>query len=129
MPLVWAHAEFLKLMVARSEGRPLERLDAVWSRWKGKRPRARNWHWRDSVPFDELPSGGTILVESDRPFTLHFGHDGWQEVRDEQSQPVGLDVQAVRLPAATLRGLGSLEFTRRFDDGWEGRDWQLTRRR
>lgn len=130
MPLVWAHAEFLMLMVARSEGRPLERLDAVWSRWKGKRPHSLNWHWRDSVPFDEFPTGCSILIESDRPFTLHFGHDGWKDVHEEDSQPVGLDVQAVRLSAASLRRHQTLDFTRRFGgDGWEGRDWQLTRQK
>lgn len=39
MPLVWAHAEFLKLLVARDRKRPLELLDAVWHRYQGSRRR------------------------------------------------------------------------------------------
>lgn len=125
MPLVWAHAEFLKLLVARGEGQPLERLDAIWSRWEGQRPRAVTWHWRDSVPFENMPRRRALLVEAVRPFTLHTGNDGWQGVYDAASRPVGLDIHAVRLDTASLRGHQTVEFTRRFEDGWEGRDWQI----
>src|SRR5690606_7621881 len=128
MPLVWAHAEFLKLLVARGEGRPLERTEAVWSRWGGRCPRATTWHWRDSVPFDALPAHHAVLVEATNPFTLHVGTDGWNAARDQASSPVGLDVHAVRLDAASLRGHRTVEFKRRFGDaggGWEEGEWQL----
>ena len=46
MPLVWAHAEFVKLLRARGTGRPLEMLEAVRARYDGLRPRADTWHWR-----------------------------------------------------------------------------------
>jgi glucoamylase len=35
MPLLWAHAEFLKLLVARESGRPAELLQAVELRYRG----------------------------------------------------------------------------------------------
>ena len=35
MPLVWAHAEFLKLLSAREHGRPVELLQAVEKRYGG----------------------------------------------------------------------------------------------
>lgn len=128
MPLVWAHAEFLKLLVARGEGHPLERTDAVWSRWSGQCPQAATWHWRDCIPFDALPARNALLVEATSPFTLHVGTDGWRDVLDQNSRPVGLDVHAVRLDAASLHGHQTVEFKRRFADdagGWEDREWQV----
>ena len=35
MPLLWAHAEFLKLLIARESGRPVELLQVVEQRYGG----------------------------------------------------------------------------------------------
>src|SRR3546814_3955026 len=57
MPLVWAHAEFLKLLPARQQGRPLELLASVERRYDPRRPVAAVWHWRRSEPFERLQIG------------------------------------------------------------------------
>ena len=52
MPLLWAHAEFLKLLIAR-ERRPIELLqvvDALPAAGHAYAARVRPWHWRDEVP-------------------------------------------------------------------------------
>ena len=38
MPLVWAHAEFIKLCFSRELGRPVDRPAAAWARYRGARP-------------------------------------------------------------------------------------------
>jgi hypothetical protein len=53
MPLVWAHAEFLKLLYARKEKRPLELLTCVEAHMRRK-PKAGTWHWCIDAPFDVL---------------------------------------------------------------------------
>ena len=35
MPLVWAHAEFIKLLISRHLGHPVDRPRAVWQRYRG----------------------------------------------------------------------------------------------
>ncbi|MBA3842864.1 MAG: glucan 1,4-alpha-glucosidase, partial [Actinobacteria bacterium] len=37
MPLVWAHAEFIKLLIACDTGRPVEQLDSTTERYRGER--------------------------------------------------------------------------------------------
>ena len=44
MPLAWAHAEFVKLLVSRQLGRPFDRPRAVWQRYRGAAADARNTH-------------------------------------------------------------------------------------
>ena len=124
MPLVWAHAEFLKLVYARAQGEPLELLPALKARYDGKRPNAPTWHWRSDTPFEALPEGKALLIEDRTPFTLHFGVDGWQGVREVAATPLGLGMYGVRMSAEQLGGARKLAFTRFYLDTaqWEGAD-------
>ncbi len=142
MPLLWAHAEFLKLLVARERRRPIELLRAVEERYLPGKDAAHGaggsgavqygtlaaaaWHWRDEVPVMQLEDGRALLIEARTPFILHFGFDGWQRVEERAAvmQPFGL--WAVRLHAEELAGAAYLQFTRRYDDRWEGVDHQIS---
>lgn len=121
MPLLWTHAEFLKLLVARDRGQPIEQLRSVTSRYAAvKVAQAAAWHWRDDVPVLQLEAGRDLLIEDRLPFTLHLGFDGWHSVRDEVAalQPFGL--WGVRLSHTELAGYMDLDFTRHYASGWEG---------
>lgn len=123
MPLMWAHAEFLKLVHARASGKPLELLRVVEERYAACRPEAGTWHWRSEAPFDALPQGRALLVEDARPFVARVGFDGWQAPRERPSEPLGLGMHGVRWSARELAGHATIEFTRRDADGrWEGVD-------
>lgn len=125
MPLVWAHGEYLKLYTARAGKRPIELLKAVEDRYAAATPAAATWFWREQAPVFGLPAGRALVIEADEPFTLHAGVDGWQAVDEHDSQPLGLGRHGVRLEPGRLTGHTSLEFTRRFESGWEGRDWRV----
>src|SRR5579864_1130223 len=128
MPLVWAHAEFLKLLAAVELGRPLELLDAVWDRYGGHPPTAARWHWRDTAPVTNLPGGRSLVIEARHPFSLHHGLDGWQRVQDQASQPLGLGMHGVVLEEKSLASAAELNFTRYLlDEGrWEGADHRVS---
>jgi glucoamylase len=123
MPLVWAHAEFLKLLAA-VHGRRVELLESVLARYGRTRPEADTWFWRHEVPVERLPAGRALVVEGARPFRVHFGWDGWQTLGDRESVPLGLARHGVRFEPGELAGRGSMEFTRFLHDEsrWEGSD-------
>ena len=127
MPLIWAHSEFLKLLRSRERQQPLELLDSVWSRYRGQRPEAATWHWRDQVPVSVLPAGRSLVIEDRREFVLHFGFDGWQRIEDIASRPLGLGMHGVHLDARRLARAISLQFTRLFraEERWEGIDHDI----
>jgi glucoamylase len=126
MPLAWAHAEFLKLYLACSGGRPFELLDAVAERYGAQMPAAGCWRWRNATPIGQLPVGRALAVECDVPFTLHFGWDGWEGVSDEDAAESMPGRWIVRFGADVLEGHDTLQFTRRFAGGWEGHDHEVT---
>jgi glucoamylase len=122
MPLVWAHAEFLKLAVARDQGLPIELMQDVWKRYAGKRPAAATWYWRSEAPFDRLPTDRSLVVEDSKPFLMHFGKDGWEDVEDRESKPLGLGMHGLRLERSELAAWSRLDFTRIYENRWESED-------
>ncbi|MEK0084853.1 glycoside hydrolase family 15 protein [Benzoatithermus flavus] len=127
MPLVWAHAEFLKLLTASERGAPHERLEAVRARYDGRIPSASTWHWRRTAPFTRLPPRRELLIEAPVPFVLHLGFDGWQRIEDRPSTPLPFGLHGIRFGRDELAGHTSLEFTF-FDPAsgqWSNEDHRL----
>ena len=125
MPLVWAHAEFLKLLIARDVGRPCERVRAVDERYAVPRP-ATAWHWRTDTPIDVLPVGRDLIVEASQPFSIRWGTDQWQNASERTAEAIGLGMYGVRFAADAFGAAREVNFTRRFVDDWEGIDYVVT---
>ena len=123
MPLLWSHAEFLKLLVARENGgRPIEMLADVERRYSGSAPVPAQSRWRSEAPVLRLAPGRELLVEDREPFTLHYGLDGWSDARERDAVPAAFSLWSIRLAPDELRGHATLVFTRRYGSRWEGRD-------
>ncbi|HZR93903.1 MAG TPA: glycoside hydrolase family 15 protein [Gaiellaceae bacterium] len=125
MPLVWAHGEYLKLYAARAAKRQIELLQTVEQRYGGTAPTAATWFWREQAPVTRLPPGRALVIEASEPFALHAGFDGWQAPGDRDSRPLGLGMHGVRIEHDELAEHASLEFTRRHESSWAGRDWRV----
>ena len=126
MPLLWSHAEFLKLLIAREHGAPVELLQAVVQRYGGASARtAAVWHWRHEVPIARLEAGRALRIECRQPFSLHFGFDGWQQIQDREAQFQLFGLWSVELTARELAAHAELNFTRRYESHWEGADHRV----
>ncbi len=123
MPLVWAHSEFIKLSLAYCTGTPVETLGSVVARYAMRRPEVEVRPWRTGMGAASIPATATLAIEDVRPFRLHFSTDGWQTVEDRASEPLPFGLHVVRLvpPAAAV----AIDFTRAYDDGWEGLDHRV----
>ena len=60
MPLAWAHAEFVKLLVSRQINRPFDRPRAVWQRYRGRRPVAAHAFWWPHAPIGAMRAGARL---------------------------------------------------------------------
>ena len=124
MPLAWAHAEYVKLLVSRQLGHPLDRPPAVWRRYGGRRPVARHAFWWSHAPIASFPAGASLVIALEAPAIVHWGHDGWRSVQDVPSTDTGLGFHVATLNTGALPLGTRIDFTwRRQDTGeWRGRD-------
>lgn len=127
MPLVWAHAEFIKLAVSRQLRRPFDRPDAVWQRYHGRRPAPDYALWMPRLPIDEIAAGQALRLCLPEPARVHWGVDGWQEITDTATRDHGLGTHVAEIPAARLAAKTSLDFTMQWiaSSRWEGRDYAV----
>ena len=125
-PLVWAHAEYLKLYASQRRAIAPDRLASVAARY-AVAPTVTVAHVRHAGEVEtEAP---TVLIETNEPFVLHVGIDGWQQVSEIASQDGPLGVPAVEIPASLWSGAARLNWTRRFvhSGAWEGVDHIISR--
>lgn len=130
MPLVWAHAEFLKLLRVATSKTPIEMLGCVRQRYQGTTSGGGCLHWRPKGRFKRLPPGRSLLIELKKPFQLHFSTDGWTTVKDRSSTPLPFDMHGVRFNASELEGMKLLSFTFKYPEkpypfNWERKDYEI----
>lgn len=111
MPLAWAHAEFIKLAASRAAGRPIDRLETVWARYRGVRPEAAWTIWTRGAPLTRRQPGTGVWIILPEPAMVHVGFDGWHAVADEPTLAHGAALHGVQLDAARLAGCRRLDFT------------------
>lgn len=128
MPLVWAHAEFIKLLISRHQGRPVDRPRAVWQRYRGQRPFARHAFWWPHAPIASLPAGTRLAVALPMAAVVHWGHDGWHDIADVPTCNTGLGFHVAALDVSRLSTGSRVDFTWRWQESgnWAGRDWAIT---
>jgi len=59
------------------------------------------------------------------PFTLHLGFDGWQRIEDRVAEPSAFGIWSVVLAESELLEAQELNFTRKYEWGWENRDQRV----
>jgi glucoamylase len=127
MPLVWAHAEFVKLAASRALGRPFDRPEAVWRRYGGQRPAPAEALWSPRAPIAQMRAGQALWLCLPRPARVHHGVDGWQATAESDTAENGLGQYVLALPTSGLAAGTRIDFTFFWPDSgsWEGRDHRI----
>jgi glucoamylase len=93
VPLVWAHAEYLKLLRSAMDGKVFDRIDAVYDRYSEEEGRK---HLRRDLavyslrrPIQSLPHGSTLRILDDTSFEVVWSADGWESTQKTVVQAMG----------------------------------------
>jgi glucoamylase len=128
MPLMWAHAEYLKLLRSVHDGRVFDRVPAV-ERFRATAPSlggVPDEVWKAARPIRSFRRGGRLRVQAPDPFRLHWSLDGWSSVRDDDATTVPLGLSYVDLEVDP-KAPGPLVFTFYWTapGRWDGRDQRV----
>ena len=126
MPLVWAHAEYIKLCLSHVQGHPVDRPDQTWERYHGQRPKIDYVIWSLKLKPRSIPLGKELRFLLHKPAQIHWGRNGWQEITDIDAQNFGMAYLA-SLPTARMEAGTTIEFTLYWKETeqWLGEDFQI----
>jgi glucoamylase len=102
MPLVWAHAEFIKLTKSLRLGRAVDRPEPVWLRYGGNKPRAARAHWTRRMRVGTIHAGQALRLVFAEPSVVHWAIDDWQQPRDTFTVVGMLGLQVADLASEAL---------------------------
>ena len=127
MPLVWAHAEYVKLRRSLADGRVFDMPDVTVRRYLPTPPASPYALWRFNNKARTMPAGKTLRVETRAAAVVHWSADGWQTVHDTATRDTGLGMHLADLPTTDLAAGTTVTFTFRWPpvDRWEGRDFAV----
>ena len=135
VPLVWAHAEYVKLVRSLEAGQLVDSIPEVAQRYVTRVPsptdRVEFWTFQRKDDPVKVRRGQVIRIPVDRPFQFRWTNDSWQTVHDLQSSPSVADqIHAVNFDTTPLAG-ARIDFTFYWpfywptDAHWEGRNFSI----
>jgi glucoamylase len=126
-PLMWAHAEYIKLLRSASDSRVFDMIDEVKDRYlePGRRP-SRLRVWKSNRRVKSVSPGDRLRIQATEPFTLHWSNDEWRHANDtgSTSTPIGFDYVDLDI-GANDRAPVRFTFNWRATRNWEGRDYAV----
>ena len=128
MPLMWAHAEYIKLLRSASDGRVFDLIPEVAHRYLGDRKACQPFEiWKPNRQVRVVKKGYTLRVQVPAPFRLHWTRDEWRTVKDTESAPTTLGIEFVDIPI-TAAEQAPIRFTFLWTASgrWDGRDYAAT---
>lgn len=128
MPLVWAHAEHIKLLRSLTDGAVFDRPPQPVRRYLREKRKARCRQWRPDWRTSTIPAGLVLRIDLAVPALVHWSTDGWNTRGDTRTTDVGLGIQSVELPIAQLPVGTTIVFTwlDLTNDKWLGQDHSVS---
>jgi len=126
MPLMWAHAEYIKLLRSTRDGEPFDHIAAVAERYQRHRPERRLEVWSFERRVRAVRRDAILRVEARAPFRLHWTKGEWPVAEDTASTPTVIGIHFVDIPIS--RGqTAPIRFTFFWPEAerWEGQDFEV----
>jgi len=126
MPLMWAHAEYIKLLRSLRDGVVFDLIPEVAEHFQRRRSRQSLEIWKFNRQITTVAPGCKLRIIADHPFILHWTMDEWRNQRDLPSTLSHQDLSYADLEIPREQS-APVRFTFRWsDDGrWEGRDYTV----
>ncbi len=124
MPLVWAHAEHIKLLRSLADAAVFDRPPQPVRRYLRDRKAARCRPWRPDWRMPSMPAGRVLRLDLPEAALVHWSLDGWQPRSDTKTTDTGLGIHTLELPTGDIAPGQTIVFTWRSEatGQWVGQD-------
>ncbi|MFP5237396.1 MAG: glycoside hydrolase family 15 protein [Acidobacteriota bacterium] len=123
-PLVWAHAEYLKLLRSACDGKVFDRVDCAYQRYCGAEGRASLRRglkiYTLRRPIQKVTAGDTLRILDGDRFEVVWSADGWKTMQTVESRAFGSAGYSADVEAGA--GPGQISWTLKWPDSakWLG---------
>ncbi len=127
-PLVWAHAEYVKLCRSIEDGRVFDQPLQAFARYvSAAPPTPRTVDWQSCHKIRTMRPGRTLRIKTKTRVVVHAGVNGWSAVQDHDAVDTGLGVWITDLDTRGLVAGSQVDFTFYWPDTgrWEGTDYHV----
>jgi glucoamylase len=127
MPLMWAHAEYIKLLRSVRDGEVFDRVKAVAERYLHDRRSCRMLEiWKPNRQPPQMKRGFTLRIQAPGSFRLLYTLNDWKTENLVEAVKTSLGVGFVDIPVSASQTL-SVRFTLYWPEKerWEGRDYTV----
>ena len=127
MPLVWAHAEYIKLVRSLKDGKVFDMPAQAFERYVKQRVSSDLAIWRFNHKCKSIPPEKTLRIEVLSPATIHWSSDGWQNVEEAFTKDNDIGLHIADLPTKGLKTGSAVKFTFYWKEAgrWEGADFNV----
>jgi glucoamylase len=127
MPLVWAHAEYVKLRRSLGDGAVFDMPAQTVQRYRVQQSGSRLAIWRFNQKCQAMPAGKVLRIEVLQAALVHWSADHWQTSHDSRTREMCLGMNVADLPTDDLAAGTTLVFTLYWlaEDRWEGTDFEV----
>ncbi|HEY6764221.1 MAG TPA: glucan 1,4-alpha-glucosidase [Candidatus Sulfotelmatobacter sp.] len=126
-PLVWAHAEYIKLRRSVRDGKIFDQPPQTVQRYLVEKPTRQIFGWRFNNKARTIPRNKTLRLVLLSPAVVRWTVDGWKSAQDTNSRDTGLGTHVLDLPTMALPVGGQVIFTFFWpkENRWQGEDYAV----
>jgi glucoamylase len=126
MPLVWAHAEYLKLLRSAHDGQVFDRIPPVERRYAMGNAHSNLEVFKLRRQVKSVKAGCVLRIIAQQHFRVMWSVDGWKTAATLESTALGFAGSYADLPTAAEQ-TGQLSFTLFWteENRWEGRNFDV----
>ena len=111
MPLVWAHAEYIKLRCSLREGRVFDMPSQTMQRYQVEHVVSPYAIWRPNLKCRRMAQDKTLRLESTSPAMARWSTDAWKSRHHAETRDTALGVHVADLPTKELPSGTTISFT------------------
>ncbi len=124
MPLVWAHAEYIKILRSLHDGKIFDMPPQTVQRYLVDKTVSIHALWRFNNKIRSMPAGRMLRIETVERAQIRWTADGWKTSVDVTTSDAGIGIYFVDLPSRQIAAGGQIIFTFFWleANSWEGVD-------
>jgi glucoamylase len=128
MPLVWAHAEYVKLCRSLHEGRVFDMPPQPVKRYLTEKTNAFHALWGFNLKIRNMHAGKILRLQMPSTAVVHWSMDGWHTIHDTETRDTTMGVYIADLPTEKLPKGTTVTFTFYWPEvgRWEKGDFTVT---